>query len=116
MAIIALPIMVLFATHWLEITLESLLNPWVLADGIMTIVAGVFGGWLNYKFSRDTSWKEKWKVRGWEDLLYQDLLGKVRFNGSTANRLIEYERSLDPQASRLKLIQSAIERWERDNR
>jgi hypothetical protein len=40
----------------------------------------------------------------------------VRFNGSAADRLIEYERNQEPEASRLKLIQNAIERWERDNR
>jgi hypothetical protein len=49
-------------------------------------------------------------------MLYQDLLRKVRFNGSAADRLIDFERKREPGASRLKLIQSAIERWERDNR
>jgi hypothetical protein len=65
---------------------------------------------------RGTDWKEKWKVRGWEDMLYRELLRRVRFNGSIADRLIDYERHQDPQASRLKLIQNAIEHWERDNR
>lgn len=115
-AILALPIMVLFATHWEEVNLSFLLNPWVILVGLTTLFAGLAGGWVNYKFSQDTGWKEKWQVRGWEDLLYQELLRKVRFNGSAADRLIEYERQRDPQASRLKLIQNAIERWERDNR
>ena len=64
------------------------------------------------KTSLNLEWQEQWKVRGWEDLLYQDLLRKVRFNRSAANRLIEYEKKQDPQASRLKLIQNAIERWD----
>jgi zinc-ribbon domain len=115
-AMLTLPVFVLFVTHWVEVTPALLVTPWMLACGVLIILAGGFGGLLNYKFSQDTGWKEKWKVRGWEDLLYQDLLRKVRFNGSTADRLIEYERQQDPQASRLKLIQSAIERWERDNR
>jgi zinc-ribbon domain len=115
-AIFTLPVMVLFTTHWVEVTAEFLLNPWVVACGMITLLGGIFGGWLNYKFSQDMGWKEKWKVRGWEDLLYQELLRKVRFSGSIADRLIEYERQQNPQASRLKLIQSAIERWERDNR
>ncbi len=114
--VLTLPILALYATHWVEVTLSFLLSPWILATGSVTILAGAMGGWLHYKFSQDTSWKEKWQVRGWEDLLYQDLLRKVRFNGSAADRLIEYEHKQDPQASRLKLIQSAIERWERDNR
>ena len=114
--ILVLPILALYATHWVEVTSVFLFSPWVIALGVLTILVGVFGTWLNHKFIQDTDWKEKWRVRGWEDLLYQDLLRKVRFNGSTADRLIEYESKQDPQASRLKLIQNAIERWERDNR
>ena len=113
---LAIPVILLFTTHWETVNLAFLLNPWVLASGLLTLLAGVIGGLINYKLSQDTGWKEQWKVRGWEDLLYQDLLRKVRFNGSIADRLIEYEHQQDPQANRLKLIQSAIERWERDNR
>jgi len=83
--------------------------------GFSTILGGMLGGWLTEIFSPENDWKEKWRIHGWEDLLYQDLLRKVRFNGTIADRLIEYERKQDPQASRLKLIQSAIDRWERDN-
>jgi hypothetical protein len=111
-----LPVLILPTTHWYEVTLTLLLTPSMLLAGGFSIIAGVGGGWLNSLFSEGTEWKEKWKVRGWEDLLYQELLRKVRFNGSTADRLIDYERHQDPQASRLKLIQNAIERWERDNR
>jgi hypothetical protein len=113
---LTLPVLALLATHWVEVTASFLLNPWVLVVGSLTLLAGVCGGWLNEMFSQDTDWKEKWRVHGWEDLLYQDLLRKVRFNGSAADRLIEYERKEDPQASRVKLIQNAIERLERDNR
>jgi zinc-ribbon domain len=115
-AALTLPVLVLLATHWVEVTPGFLLSPWVLLGGVFTILTGILGGWLNRRFSQDGNWKEKLRVRGWEDLLYQDLLRKVRFNGSIADRLIEYERKQDPQASRLKLIQNAIERWERDNR
>ena len=115
-AALTLPILALFATHWVEVTPGFLLTPMALLVGLLTILAGVVGGWLSVMFSGNVAWKEKWQVRGWEDLLYQDLLRKVRFNGSIADRLIKYEREQDPQASRLKLIQNAIERWERDNR
>ncbi len=114
--ILALPVLVVLATHWEVINLRFILNLWVVLSGLATVLAGVLGGWLNDKLTRDTGWKERWQVRGWEDFLYQDLLRKVRFNGSAADRLIEYERRQDPQADRLKLIQNAIERWERDNR
>jgi hypothetical protein len=114
--LLSLPLLLLFTTHWVEVTASFLINPIVLGSGVATILAGIAGGWLHIKLSVDTSWKERLQVRGWEDLLYQDLLRKVRFNGSAADRLIEYERKQNPNASRLKLIQNAIERWERDNR
>ncbi len=114
--LLTVPILVLFATHWVEVTLNLLYGPWGIVLGVLTVLAGVLGGWLNETFSPENNWREKWRVHGWEDLLYQDLLRRVRFNGSAADRLIEYERKLNPQASRLKLIQSAIERWEHDNR
>jgi len=114
--ILSLAVSVLLSTHWVQVTFALLLNPWFLGAGGLIILAGVAGGWLNLRFPQNTGWREKWKVRGWEDLLYQDLLRKVRFNGSIADRLIEYERKQEPQASRLKLIQNAIDRWERDNR
>lgn len=114
--VLTLPVSVLLTTHWSEVRLDLLLQPVILVTAALTILAGVGGGWLNAKLADGSDWKEKWRVRGWEDLLYQDLLRKVRFNGSIADRLIEYERKQDPQASRLKLIQNAIERWYRDNR
>jgi hypothetical protein len=113
---LALPVLVLFATHWVQVTPSFLLRPLVWLAGLSSILAGAAGGWLQLTFSQNADWKDKWQVRGWEDLLYQDLLRKVRFNGSAANRLIEYEQKQNPDASRLSLIQSAIERWERDNR
>ena len=115
-AVLVLPILAILATHWVEVNSNFLLSPGVITDGLVTIVAGFIGGWINIKLYHDTGWKEKWQVRGWEDLLYQDLLRRTRFNGGAADRLIEYERKQDPQASRLKLIQNAIERWESDNR
>ena len=51
-----------------------------------------------------------------EGALYHNLLEKVRFDEQTAERLIDYERKRDPQASRTELIHSAILRWESDNR
>jgi hypothetical protein len=114
--LLALPVLALFTTHWVEVTTSFLLNPWVFLTGVLTILGGAGGSWLNARLTQDTCWREKWRLRGWEDLLYQDLLRRVRFNGSAADRLIEYEHTLDPDAPRFKLIQNAIERWEKDNR
>jgi hypothetical protein len=106
----------LLYTHWVRLSLAIFINPWILGTVPLIIIAGICGGWLYIRFTQNVEWQEKRRVRGWEDLLYQDLLRKVRFNGSAADRLIEYERNQEPEASRLKLIQNAIERWERDNR
>lgn len=114
--VLTLPVLALLATHWVVVSTDFLVSPFSILTGLLTLVGGSGGGWLSEKFSLDSSWKEKLRVRGWEDLLYQDLLRKVRFNGSIADRLIDFERKQDPQASRLDLIQSAIDRWERDNR
>jgi hypothetical protein len=113
--VLTLPVLVLLATYWVMVTPQLLFSLPVVLLGFITVVAGVAGGWISKSLSSGTELKEKWRVRGWEDLLYQDLLRKVRFNGSAADRLIEYERKQDPTASRLKLIQNAIERWEHDN-
>jgi zinc-ribbon domain len=115
-ALLSLPVLALLTTHWYEVTWNLVLSPLMLMVSAITILAGVGGGWLNEILSDRSAWQEKWRVRGWENMLYQDLLRKVRFNGSIAERLIEYERDQNPDASRLKLIQNAIERWERDNR
>jgi RNA polymerase subunit RPABC4/transcription elongation factor Spt4 len=114
--VLSLPVSVLLATHWIRVNLAIMLNPILIGIGLLIIIAGVCGGWIYEKFSNREEWQEKWRVRGFEDMLYRDLLGKVRFNGSAADRLIEHERKIDPQASRLKLIQNAIDRWESDNR
>lgn len=48
--------------------------------------------------------------------LFDALLRKVGGDRNTAERLIEYERTLLPNGSRLAWIKNAIARWERDNR
>jgi hypothetical protein len=48
--------------------------------------------------------------------LYHDLMVKIGYDQALAERLIEYERQKSPAATRPILIQSAIRRWERDNR
>ena len=48
--------------------------------------------------------------------LYRNLLKKAFGDKTKVERLIKYESTLAPVASRTQWIQSAIERWERDNR
>jgi predicted nucleic acid-binding Zn-ribbon protein len=49
-------------------------------------------------------------------VLYNDLLQKVGGDRATLDRLIEFERARAPQSTRRAWIQSASQRWERDNR
>lgn len=48
--------------------------------------------------------------------LRKNLSVKVMYDEAKVDRLIDYERRLNPNASLVVLIQAAIDRWERDNR
>ena len=48
-------------------------------------------------------------------ILYNDLLVKVGGDRAVVDRLIEFERMTAPKSTRRGWIQSAIQRWERDN-
>jgi hypothetical protein len=48
--------------------------------------------------------------------LYENLLRKAGGDDEVVERLVEYERSLQPEATRTTLLEKAIQRWERDNR
>lgn len=51
-----------------------------------------------------------------QSLLYDDLLQKVGGDRAIVDRLIELEKLSAPQSTRRAWIQSAIQRWEQDNR
>jgi hypothetical protein len=53
---------------------------------------------------------------GREQQLYASLLNKAHGDQALAGRLIDYEQRRTPNAPREQLIQSAIYRWDRDNR
>jgi len=50
-----------------------------------------------------------------EKALFDDLLRKVGGDRSAVERLIEYERGQQPNATRLICLQNAISRWEHEN-
>lgn len=50
-----------------------------------------------------------------EAALFDELLRKVGGDRSVVERLIEYERQLQPNKMRLVYLQNAIKRWEREN-
>jgi hypothetical protein len=51
-----------------------------------------------------------------EAVLFDDLLRKVGGDRSTVERLIEYERGQNSNATRLTCLQNAVRRWEQENR
>ena len=51
-----------------------------------------------------------------EVILFDDLLRKVGGDRATVERLIDYERQQRPNATRLTCLQSAIQRWQQENR
>jgi predicted nucleic acid-binding Zn-ribbon protein len=48
-------------------------------------------------------------------ILYNDLLQKVGGDRSAVDRLVEFEKASAPKSTRRAWIQSALQRWERDN-
>ena len=51
-----------------------------------------------------------------EAALFDNLLRKVGGDRSVVERLIEYERQLKSNATRLTCLQNAVNRWEQENR
>jgi len=51
-----------------------------------------------------------------EATLFDDLLKKTGGDRSVVERLIAYEKQQKPNATRLTCLESAIQRWERENR
>ncbi len=49
-------------------------------------------------------------------LLYDDLLRKVGSDKNVVDRLIQFEQQQNPTGNRSLWLQSAIQRWNRDNR
>jgi len=47
---------------------------------------------------------------------YNDLLQKVGGDQEVVERLIEFEQTLYPKATRIQWLKNAIQRWEKDNR
>jgi hypothetical protein len=113
---------VLFETRWRLVTLQVMVEPLMLAQYALCILLGALGGWLSgesgaaYLAGAAQPPAKEVKGMSWEDLMYRDLLTRVRFNRDTAERLIEYERRLAPEADRYTLVRSAVERLERDRR
>lgn len=85
--------------------------------GWIVILAASFGGAkVAEKMLQKIAVETLFVVPQTEENLYQSLFIKAGYDHNVARRLIEYERQRTPEAKRTELIQSAIRRWERDNR
>lgn len=82
----------------------------------LTVLAGASGGEYWRRQQRDVVIRQLFPDLPDEDALFEDLLAKTGHDPDRAERLIEFERRYMPNATRRTLIESAISRWERDNR
>jgi DNA-directed RNA polymerase subunit RPC12/RpoP len=87
----------------------------IIGWGLVTL-AGLFGAEMAVRWAQKVALEGLFTPAKDEVELYRDLLIKVKNDHQVANRLIEYERRHAPNASNTYLIQSAINRWERDNK
>jgi len=107
---LTIPVVVLLNTRWQStVFTANSITAW-----ITILLAGPAGAFLQTRLKHGIKWPG-WNKNG-EAALYQDLLVKSRFDNDRADRLIAYEKRRNPHGNRLELIQSAIDRWERDNR
>jgi hypothetical protein len=98
---------ILLETRWSDINLSNLLLPFPLLEAILIILAGVTGGML-FEWLEGKAEQESLSQPG-EDVLYKELLVRVRYDWDVADRLIEYERRRSPAATRVDLIRRALD-------
>jgi hypothetical protein len=105
---------ILLESYWRTVTLANLVTPAIILTwALIILVVLASAGILNKTISMSQS-----IVRGTytEDDLYWDLLLLIGIDQSAADRLVEYERSQNPNAKPAELIKKAIERLERDRK
>lgn len=106
----------LLLSVWVPFNLDLLLDPASLVEWALTLAAGAAGAYVYAKTAERAALQKLFRPPASEDELYQDLLRKVRYDRAAVRRLLEYERSRNPDAPRRELLSGAIRRWERDNR
>ena len=81
-------------------------------DGMFSKLKDAFHRAFNKPYSADEIFGDALDA----SILYNDLLKKVGGDREVVERLIKFERVRAPQSTRRGWIQSANQRWERDNR
>ena len=105
----------LLEARWHVMNLATILQPVVFLKWFVMILGGVTGSFIYGNYLVRLPAKGFLPIQNESDL-YQELLKKVRFDHSAADRLIEYERQQHPHASSMELVRTAIWHWEKDNR
>jgi putative membrane protein (TIGR04086 family) len=86
----------------------------IVGWGLVTL-AGLVGAEVAVRWAQKAALEGLFSPKKNEEALYRELLLKVKNDQQVAKRLIDYELQHAPNASDTYLIQSAINRWERDN-
>jgi hypothetical protein len=107
-------ISILMEMYWRDIKLEGLLRSDILISWILIMLFSISGTVIAYHQRHRID--RIFVFGGIERDLYENLLKKVGYNTDIVKRLIKFEQDKDPEAGRASLLQSAIDRWERDNR
>lgn len=91
---------------------------WIALDTIpiwiLTVLGGAAGGEFWRRRQRDEVVRQLFPNFPPEDTLYADLMKRIGHDTEIAERLIEHERYFMPNATRRTLIESALQRLERD--
>jgi hypothetical protein len=87
-------------------------RPNLRGEGVLSQLKDAFHKAFNKPYSADEIFGDALDA----SILYNDLLQKVGGERAVMDRLIEFERTRAPRSTRRAWIQSASERWERDNR
>lgn len=91
---------------------ESLKKSHLPQDGVLTKLKDIFHKAFKKPYSAEEIFGDALDA----SILYNDLLQKVGGDHTVLDRLIEIERARAPKSTRRAWIQSASQRWERDNR
>ena len=103
---------VIIEAFWRDLASEALLSLRVILTWIAILLAALGGGLI----TRNRALRVDDVLFADEDDLYHKLMVKIGYDRALAERLIDYERRRVPNAGRAVWIQSAITRWEWDNR
>jgi hypothetical protein len=95
-----------------EDEVDDSVSPNQRGSGIFSKLKDAFHKTFNKPYSADEIFGDALDA----SIVYNDLLKKVGGDRAVLDRLIEFERTRAPQSTRRAWIQSASQRWERDNR